>query len=42
MISDLYYNSDSNINLNRVNIEETEDRRIRGVVLVGKRLIFNS
>jgi hypothetical protein len=42
MISDLYYNSDGNINLNRVNIEETEDRRIRGIVLVGKRLIFNS
>ena len=41
MISDLYYNSNSNINLNRVNIEETEDRRIRGIVLVGKRLIFN-
>jgi len=41
MISDLYYNSDSDINLNRVNMEEMEDRRIRGVVLVGKRLIFN-
>jgi hypothetical protein len=42
MISNLYYNGNSNINLNRVNIEETEDRRIRDVVLVGKRLIFNS
>ena len=41
MISDLYYNGDGDVNLNRVNMEETEDRRIRGVVLVGKRLIFN-
>jgi len=41
MINDLYYNSNSNINLNRVNIKETEDRRIKGVVLMGKKLIFN-
>ena len=41
MISNLYYNSNSDINLNKVNIEETKDRRIKGIVLVNKRLIFN-
>ena len=42
MISDLHCNGDSDVNLNKVNVEETEDRRIGSVVLlVGEMLIFN-